>query len=224
MTEDRSEPAITSPPVQVDRARNRRLGLALSGLVCGMVGLSFASVPLYDLFCRVTGFGGTTQVATQAADHILDRTVTIRFNADVNRDLPWAFHPVQKTMKVRLGESALTAYSARNLTARPIVGNATYNVTPEKAGIYFNKVQCFCFTEQVLAAGQEVDMPVYFFVDPAMADDPNMADVTTITLSYTFYQAPDQSGAKQALDAGRAKDYQETAQAGQLPDRNPGVK
>lgn len=196
--------------------RNARMAIGLAGLVAGMVGLSFAAVPLYDLFCRVTGFGGTTQVAEGYADRVLDRTVSIRFNADVNNALPWEFRPAQTTLDVRVGEATMTAYHARNLADQAIVGTATYNVTPAKAGIYFNKVQCFCFTEQALRPGEAVEMPVYFFVDPAIADDPNMADVTTITLSYTFFKAPDQSAAAKIadapLDAGRTKDYQESAQ------------
>lgn len=217
--------------------RNARMALGLTGLVAGMIGLSFAAVPLYDLFCRVTGFGGTTQVAEGYADRVLDRTVTVRFNADVNNTLPWEFRPAQTAMDVKVGEAMLTAYHAKNVSDAPIVGTATYNVTPAKAGIYFNKIQCFCFTEQVLTPGQAVEMPVYFFVDPAIADDPNMADVTTITLSYTFFKAPDQSAATgskapdqaaagrpadAALDAGKAKDYQESAQAPVSPAPGPG--
>jgi cytochrome c oxidase assembly protein subunit 11 len=163
--------------------------IALAGLVAGMTGLSFAAVPLYDLFCRVTGFGGTTQVAAAPANRVLDRRITIRFNADVNGDVPWQFRPERPAIEMKVGETALVSYSARNLSDKPVTGTAVYNVTPQKAGLYFNKIQCFCFDEQVLQAGQRVDMPVYFFVDPAIADDPNLDDVNTITLSYTFFRA-----------------------------------
>ncbi|MFC7334300.1 cytochrome c oxidase assembly protein [Rhodocista pekingensis] len=187
--------------------RNRVMAAALGGVVAGMVGLSFAAVPLYDLFCRVTGFGGTPQVAQGPAGRVLDRTMTIRFNADVNRSLPWGFRPAVNTTEVRVGEPALTTFHARNDGAVPVVGTATYNVTPDKAGIYFNKIQCFCFTEQRLEPGQEIDMPVYFYVDPAIADDPGMADVHTITLSYTFFKAVDQpdTAASAAPSPGRTQ-------------------
>ena len=167
---------------------NARTGLLLAGVVVSMVGMSFAAVPLYDLFCRVTGFGGTTQVAEQASSEVLERTVKVRFNADVNYDMPWAFAPETREVEVKIGEEQLVFYHARNEAARPLTGVASYNVTPAKAGVYFNKVACFCFNEQRLAPGEEIEMGVYFFVDPAMADDPGMDDVTTITLSYTFFE------------------------------------
>lgn len=169
--------------------RNRRLVVGLVAVVAGMTGLSFASVPLYDLFCRVTGYGGTTQVADATADRVLDRTITVRFNADTNRDLPWEFRPETREMTVKIGEGALAYYKALNTADRATFGQAVYNVTPLKAGAYFNKIHCFCFEEQKLEAGQSMDMPVYFFVDPAMADDPNLDDVKTITLSYTFFRS-----------------------------------
>lgn len=171
------------------RRRNRVLLVSLLGLVAGMVGLAYASAPLYSLFCQVTGFGGTTQRAGAAPGTVVERTVTVRFNADVNRALPWSFRPEQTAVTVKLGETALAAYRAENRGERPVAGTAVYNVTPEKAGRYFNKIECFCFTEQILDPGQAVDMPVAFFVDPAMAGDPAMEDVTTITLSYTFFRA-----------------------------------
>ena len=174
------------------RRRNRVFLVSLFAVVAGMVGLAFASAPLYSMFCRVTGFGGTTQRADAAPAKVLDRVVTIRFNSDVNDALPWNFRPEQRELKVRVGETGLANYRAENRAAKPTVGTAVYNVTPDKAGLYFNKIQCFCFDEQVLEPGQSVDMPVAFFVDPAMADDPNMEDVTTITLSYTFFRAKDE--------------------------------
>lgn len=168
--------------------RNRRLALISFIVAAGMVGASYAAVPLYEIFCQVTGYGGTTQTAEIAPDKILDRKMTIRFNADVDRKLPWKFAAVQDRVEVRVGENALAFYRARNTSDRAVVGTATFNVTPLKAGQYFNKIECFCFTEQRLEAGGEVDMPVSFFVDPAIADDPNLNDVTEITLSYTFFQ------------------------------------
>ena len=169
-------------------SRNRRLALISFGAAACMVGASFAAVPLYEVFCRVTGYGGTTQTAEAAPEDILSRKMTIRFNADVDKALPWKFAPVQDKVEIRVGEHALAFYRAKNTSDRAIVGTASFNVTPAKAGQYFNKIECFCFTEQKLAAGGEVDMPVSFFVDPAIADDPNLNDVTTITLSYTFFQ------------------------------------
>ncbi|GAB4364910.1 MAG: cytochrome c oxidase assembly protein [Kiloniellaceae bacterium] len=174
---------------------NRRLGVMLAGIAVAMIGAAYASVPLYELFCRVTGFGGTTQVAESAPVEVGERVFKIRFNADVDPNLNWAFQPVQREMTVKVGESGLAFYHARNLAGRTTVGTATFNVTPLKAGQYFNKVQCFCFTEQQLAAGAEADMPVSFFVDPAIVDDPNLAEVRTITLSYTFF--PDEEAEQQ---------------------------
>ncbi len=171
--------------------KNGRVALALCGIVVAMAGLSYASVPLYELFCRVTGFGGTTQVAESLPERVSERMVTVRFNADTNPQLPWAFQPVARQMRLRVGESGLAFYRATNQAAHATAGTATFNVTPPKAGQYFNKVQCFCFTEQILAAGQSMDMAVSFFVDPAIEEDPNLDDVKTITLSYTFFPDPD---------------------------------
>ena len=170
--------------------RNAATVAALLGIVIVMGGLAYASVPLYRWFCQVTGYGGTTQVAATAPAELHDRSVTIRFNADVNSQLPWRFRPAERSVKVRLGEEKLAFYRARNLADRPVSGTATFNVTPAKAGPYFVKLDCFCFTEQTLAAGHSVDMPVSFYVDPEMAKDRNLDDVTTITLSYTFFAAP----------------------------------
>ena len=169
--------------------KNARTGLTVLGIVVMMVGVSFAAVPLYDLFCRVTGFGGTTQTSAALPDRIVDRVVTVRFDANTGRNMPWDFKPEMREIQVRLGEKGITSYNAHNRLSKTTTGTALYNVTPAKAGIYFNKIQCFCFAEQALAPGESMDMPVLFYVDPAMADDPDMADVTTITLSYTFYEA-----------------------------------
>jgi cytochrome c oxidase assembly protein subunit 11 len=177
------------------RRRNVTVMLSLVGLVGFMTGLSFAAVPLYDLFCRVTGFGGTTQVATALPERVVDRQVRVRFNADVNGQLGWAFRPEVREVTVRPGEPTTVLYVAQNTSKAPVVGTATYNVTPEKAGIHFAKIQCFCFTEQLLQPGERIEMPVTFFVDPSIADDPKMGDVTTITLSYTFFRAASQQAA-----------------------------
>jgi cytochrome c oxidase assembly protein subunit 11 len=175
---------------------NRRTAAALGALVLAMAVLAYASVPLYRLFCQVTGFGGTTQVASGIAPVAIDQHVVVRFNADVGRGMPWTFHPSQPSIDARLGETVLATYVALNPTARTITGTATFNVTPEKVGRYFVKVECFCFTEQTLAPGERVEMPVVFYVDPALADDPSAREVGTITLSYTFFETePDGSAA-----------------------------
>lgn len=179
-------------PTGSDRSTARRNGMVLAGLmavVLGMVGLSFAAVPLYDLFCRVTGFGGTTQVAGGTTGEVLDRTVRVRFVGQTEPALPWRFRPQDREIELRIGEPGLTFFTAENVSERPVAGIAAYNVTPPKAGAYFTKVQCFCFNEQVLAPGEPIEFPVYFFLDPAMADDPGLDEVGTITLSYTFFEA-----------------------------------
>jgi cytochrome c oxidase assembly protein subunit 11 len=173
------------------RDRNRLVALAGVLTVAAMVGASYAAVPLYRLFCQITGYGGTTQVAATLPGQVLDRTITVRFNADTMPGLPWRFQPEQREMTVKVGEQGLAYYYAENLVGKPITGQATYNVTPEKAARYFNKIDCFCFTEQTLAAGQRADMPVSFYVDPAIANDRNLDEVKTITLSYTFFRTDD---------------------------------
>jgi cytochrome c oxidase assembly protein subunit 11 len=171
------------------RNRNRRVAILLGGCACAMIGAAYASVPLYDLFCKVTGYGGTTKQAASAPAEVADFSITVRFNADTQSDLPWRFQPVERSVSVRAGESRLAFYRAENLGETPLVGTATFNVTPQIAGAYFNKIDCFCFEEQYLAAGQSTDMPVSFFVDPAIADDPDTAHIKTITLSYMFFDA-----------------------------------
>ncbi|MCB9963559.1 MAG: cytochrome c oxidase assembly protein [Rhodospirillales bacterium] len=171
------------------RRRNRRTGLWVLGIVVAMVGLAFASVPLYSLFCRVTGFAGTTRVATAGAAHkILDRQVTIKFNTDVNAALPWQFAPEVRSMDLKVGQDGLVNFIAENISSTPAAGTALYNVVPAKVGRYFNKIQCFCFSEQILQPGEHVNMPVLFYVDPAFDQDPYMKDVNVITLSYTFFR------------------------------------
>lgn len=170
--------------------RNRRLALGLAGLVVSMVGLAYASVPLYELFCRVTGYGGTTQRAEAAAGKVIDRELVVRFDANVS-GLPWSFRPEVTEVRLKAGEMRRIAYVAENRSGIASTGTATFNVTPPAAGAYFNKIECFCFTSQTLQPGQAVEMPVQFFVDPAMDDDRNLDAVRTITLSYTFLPDPD---------------------------------
>jgi cytochrome c oxidase assembly protein subunit 11 len=172
------------------RNANRRTALALGGVAAGMVGAAFAAVPLYRLFCQVTGYGGTTQRAERPPAQPGSRIITVRFDANVSgNDLPWTFAPVERAMRVRVGEENLAYFRATNQARIAITGQATFNVTPFKAGPYFNKIACFCFSEQTLEARQTVEMPVSFFIDPAIATDPGTADVDTITLSYTFFRA-----------------------------------
>jgi len=186
--DDTPETDNTELQAQRDKTRAlRRTVLPLVLIVGGMTGLSFAAVPLYDLFCRVTGYGGTTQVADAGSTEVLDRKITIRFDANISPKLDWNFKPARTSMDVRIGESALAVYEAHNPTDQPLAGTATYNVTPEIAGYYFSKVQCFCFTEQKLEPGRRMDMPVSFFVDPAIMDDPEAREIEEITLSYTFF-------------------------------------
>lgn len=166
----------------------QRTVVQLVGVVLIMGGLSWASVPFYNWFCRVTGFGGTPGQVAEGVDHILDQEITIRFDASVDSEMPWEFKPVETKMKLRIGETALAFYEAYNPTDHPIAGSASYNVTPYSAGGFFNKIQCFCFEEQILQPGERVQMPVTFFVDPEIVDDRDAKYVHTITLSYTFYE------------------------------------
>ena len=165
-----------------------------------MGGLAWASVPFYDWFCRVTGFGGTPGQVAGAEGEVLDQTIKVRFDGSLNEDMPWEFKPVVNEMELRIGETGLAFYEAYNPTDHPVAGQASYNVTPYAAGAFFEKIECFCFTEQVLAPGERVQMPVSFFVDPELVEDRDAKYVHTITLSYTFYEidlpedyeAPDQ--------------------------------
>ena len=209
--------ATDRPDAPDKRASRRRTATALilGGVVCGMVGLAFGAVPLYKLFCQVTGFGGTTQVAEEAPVTIGERVVTVRFNADTARDLPWHFKPEQREIKVRVGEMAMAVYNAVNQSDRALIGTSTFNVTPVKAGAYFNKIECFCFEEQTLAPGERADFPVSFFVDPDIVEDRRLDDVTTITLSYTFF-ARGEGVTEAALADGAADDLSPDA-AGPRP-------
>jgi len=175
------------------RDRKGLVALSLAGLVAGMVGLSFAAVPLYRIFCQTSGYGGVPQQAEAAPGTVLDRTITVRFDANVDRKLPWTFEPVQRVMDVKIGESNLAFFRATNNTDEPVTGSAGFNVAPGIAGRYFTKIECFCFTKQRLAAGESIEMPVTFFVDPKIVDDESAKNISEITLSYTFYRNDDQS-------------------------------
>lgn len=155
--------------------------------VAGMVGMSFAAVPLYRAFCQVTGFGGIPLQADSAPQRSIDREITIRFDGNVSNGLGWSFRPRQRQITLRVGDVAQMAFLAENRGSSRSTGTATFNVTPNSAGAYFNKMACFCFTEQTLAAGESLDMPVQFFVDPSIADDEELDHIDTITLSYTFF-------------------------------------
>ena len=172
------------------RRRNSRTVLLLAAVVAGMIGLSFASVPLYRLFCSATGFGGTTQQAETAPTRIAGGLVTVRFDAQTAPGLDWEFRPLKKGIAVHPGEQNEVFFRAVNHSALPVTAQAIYNVTPTKVGIYFDKLQCFCFSDQTLAPGQSVDMGVVFFVDPDMLTDPSTSEVRSITLSYTMFRAP----------------------------------
>jgi cytochrome c oxidase assembly protein subunit 11 len=168
--------------------KTQRTVLVLLGVVLFMGGMAWASVPLYDLFCRVTGFGGVTGVAEQESDRILDRTIKVRFDGSLNRGMEWKFKPEQREMELRIGETGLAFYEAYNPTDHAIAGQASYNVTPYDAGSYFTKIECFCFSEQVLQPGERAEMPVTFYVDPDIVNDRDAKYINTITLSYTFYE------------------------------------
>jgi cytochrome c oxidase assembly protein subunit 11 len=167
--------------------RNGLVAVSLVAIFAGMVGLTFAAVPLYSLFCRVTGYAGTPQRATAGADYTLDRQVVVRFDANVQGGLPWAFRPEKPQVTLKLGETAEVTFIAENLGKTATDGTATFNVQPDTAGVYFNKIQCFCFTEQRLRPGERTEMTVQFFVSPDMAKDRDLKATRTITLSYTFF-------------------------------------
>lgn len=167
--------------------QNKRTVLRLVGVGVLMGGLAWASVPLYDLFCRVTGFGGTPLVSESGSDTVLDQTIEIRFDASLASDMPWEFRPMERTVDIRLGETGLAFYEAHNPTDKPVAGTASFNVAPFAAGGYFTKIDCFCFEEQVLQPGEIVQMPVSFYVDPEILEDEEGKHVPTITLSYTFH-------------------------------------
>ncbi|SLN49315.1 cytochrome c oxidase assembly protein [Pseudooctadecabacter jejudonensis] len=182
-----------------------------------MGGLAWASVPFYDWFCRVTGFGGATNVVSTGSDVILDQTITVRFDSSTARDMPWTFEPVQREMEVRIGETALAFYEATNPTDQPIAGAASYNVAPYEAGAFFDKIDCFCFEQQVLQPGETINMPVTFFVDPAIVDDREGQYVHTITLGYTFHR---NDLPEEIEQAALGADEQAALDIGTTPDLN----
>ncbi len=189
---------------QASPARGKRnTVLGVLAILSGMTLLVVYAVPLYELFCRATGFGGTTRQAEAAPGATGDRVMTVRFLANTNPNLPWRFQPEVDSVRVRVGERRLIAYRARNLDDRSTTGIATFNVTPAKAGIHFSKIACFCFEEQTLKPGEEATMPVSFFIDPAIAKDRNLRDVQTITLSYTFFRAAGSAARRPGADEGK---------------------
>ena len=195
---------------------NKRLAFGLLGFAAFMVGMSYAAVPLYRIFCQVTGYAGTTQRAEAPSPTVVNRTVTVRFDANISSDLDWSFRPVQRQVQLKLGENRLAFYKAANRTDKPLTGSATFNVTPEIAGSYFNKIDCFCFVEQTLAAGQEVDMPVSFFIDPAILDDPDANRLDEITLSYTFFkiEKADQAANKRPGNGASTRSFENGKRSG----------
>ena len=187
---------MTKPEHEKGKQQRRHgiVALSLSALVAAMPGLSFAAVPLYRLFCQATGYGGVPQRADRAPDEILDRTIRIRFDANVDHSLPWTFVPDQGVIDVKIGETALAFFKATNNSAVPVTGRAIFNVAPELAGRYFTKIECFCFKQQTLAAHASAEMPVTFFVDPKIVDDDDTKNISEITLSYTFYRSDQEPG------------------------------
>lgn len=181
-----TDSTASAPPPRRSR-RNGMVALACGAFVAGMVGAAYAAVPLYDWFCRTTGFGGTTQVATAAPDNVLERTLTVRFDGNVTGGLPWRFEPETPTITVRIGEPHTVYYKVTNEAARETVGQASYNVTPPRIGSYFSKLNCFCFTEQRMKPGETREMAVVFYVEPSLAKDAEQDTLNTITLSYTFF-------------------------------------
>jgi cytochrome c oxidase assembly protein subunit 11 len=206
--------AVHTPDIGTQRS-NRIVAAVCIAFFGGMVGAAYAAVPLYKLFCRVTGYGGTTQRAErQYSDKILDRTITVRFDSNTSGGLPWDFAPVKRDITMKIGETVQAEFRATNLFDTPTAGRATFNVTPELAGAYFNKVECFCFTDTTLKPGEVLDMPVVFYVDPAIVDVPELKDIRTITLSYTFFPREVEKPVAAAKQAG--------ADAEKISDSNGG--
>lgn len=178
---------MSDPASDSQHGRNRLVAASCLAFFGSMVGAAYASVPLYAMFCQMTGYGGTTQRVEQASEVVLDKTITVRFDANVAAGMAWTFQPEQRAMTMKIGETVLAKYRAGNLSNRPTAGRAAFNVTPELAGAYFNKLECFCFTDTKLKPGESLDMPVVFFVDPDIVNAPELKDIKTITLSYTFF-------------------------------------
>lgn len=186
-----SQLAPSDPHVDLERRRNKKVALICTGAFVFMIGAAYGAVPLYRAFCQLTGFDGTPRRASAAADRVLDRPLTIRFDANVRGGLPWTFTAEQTTQEIKLGETKVAFFKVRNNSDKPITARAVFNVTPESAGPYFQKLQCFCFTDQTVAAGATVDMPVLYYVDPKFADDIDTKGEPQVTLSYTFFPAVD---------------------------------
>ncbi|MFO7477720.1 MAG: cytochrome c oxidase assembly protein [Methyloceanibacter sp.] len=184
--------------------RHGPVALLLVGLVACMTGLAFAAVPLYRLFCQVTGYGGIPQRAEQAPGEILDRTIRVRFDANVDRNLPWSFAPVERVVEVKIGETGLAFFKAANKSDQPVAGTAVFNVVPELASRYFAKIECFCFKEQTLQPGASIEMPVTFFVDPKIVEDLDTMNIGEITLSYTFYHTGKEPGVAAGVAAEKS--------------------
>lgn len=196
-------------PAKNPTGNKRVVGICVA-VTLGMLGMSYAAVPLYEIFCQVTGYAGTTQRAEDTSGKVLQRKITVRFDSNISSELDWEFGPKQREITLPIGEKSQAFYVAKNLSNSTTYGTATFNVSPGAAGIYFNKIDCFCFTEQKLTPGQSVDMPVVFFIDPDIVNDPLMKDATTITLSYTFF--PDEDAepeltqtAPSIIDGGTSK-------------------
>lgn len=183
---------MTGEPQNLPKDKARRTVLICAGVVMGMTGLSFAAVPLYDMFCKATGFGGTPKIGTAATGQILDRTMSVRFDANVAPGLGWAFQPENPTVELRVGETKTVFYKITNKSDRASTGIATYNVAPENGAAYFVKIQCFCFTEHTLQPGETLEAPVVFYIDPEIADNRDLKGLQTLTLSYTYF--PSKSG------------------------------
>ena len=179
---------------------NTRTALKAVGVVLMMGSLAWASVPLYDWFCRTTGFGGVTQTSETQSDIILDQTIKVRFDASLERGMPWEFQPTIREIEIKIGETGLAFYEVYNPTNRPVMGTASYNVTPYDAGAYFTKIACFCFENQLLAAGERLQMPVTFYVDPEIVNDRDARYAKVITLSYTFYEIEESEESASLLD------------------------
>lgn len=187
------------------RASNRGVVLVCVGALAVMGVATYAAVPLYRMFCQVTGFGGTPMRAEKASETVVDRLITVRFDANVTPGMAWEFQPVQRTVTLKLGENALAFYKAHNASDKPMTGTASFNVSPDIAGAYFSKIECFCFKEQTLAPGESIDMPVSFFVDPSILEDRDAAHINEITLSYTFYPVKGGSAAAEVKSQQPAK-------------------
>ncbi len=192
-----------TPQSAVADTKNRRVGFIFAGVAFAMLGMAYAAVPLYEIFCRVTGYGGTPQRVELSSVDVIDRVIKVRFNAATHRDMPWDFRPEQTSQELKVGEQGLAYYEAYNPTDKPIVGRATYNVSPFKVGSYFSKIECFCFTEQRLEPGERVSMPVIYYIEPDIDQDAYMSDVVEITLSYTFFAVEEGDQSPPSTQSGR---------------------